>query len=157
MTKNIEQFLEQYLAENGLTRRHSHVRYIPFLDADESVDDHFINLLAGKICAGFRLKRWYIEQGIKWSEPGHIIVMTDYYGVPRACAKIKHFETVLYKNMTEQLAMAIGYGDGSLKTWQQRSHHIISLDCVAANIKFNPDIELLITHFEMLFPNPNPA
>lgn len=157
MTQNVEQFLSQYLIEHNLTPRHPHVRYVQFLDSDEGLDDHSINLLAGKVCAGFRVKKWYIEQAFKWGEAGHIIVLTDYYGVTIACSKIKYCETVLYKDMTEILAMSIGYGDGSLQTWQQRSQHIISLDCVAANIQFNSDTELLITHFEMLFPNPKPA
>lgn len=152
MAENIETFLEQYLHSRGLTRRHPHVRYVQFLEADESDDDHFSNLLTGRVSAGFRVKKWYIEQSFKWGEAEHIIIMTDFYGVAKACAKIKYVETILYKNMTETLAEAIGYGDGSLAAWKQRSHNIINLDCITANVKFSGQTELLITHFDMLYP-----
>lgn len=135
-----------------LTKNHKNVRYIQYLDGEESRDDHFENLLAGKVRAGFKVKNWYIEQGLKWGEPEHIIIMTDFYGVARAAAKIEYCETILYKNMDDKLAKSIGYGNGSLDTWKRRSADIISHDCVAAEIKFNGDTELLITWFKMIYP-----
>lgn len=152
MTKNIEEFLDDYFEQNGLSRGHKNVRYIQFLDTDETHDDHFENLLEGKVSAGFRIKKWYIEQGVKWGEADHIIIMTDYYGVKRAAAKIKCCETVTYKDVTEGLAKAFGYGDGSLATWQHRSYTVINRDCVVANVKFNGETELLVTWFDMIYP-----
>lgn len=151
MTKNIEQFLDEYLSEQGLNRRHKNVRYIQFVETAQDIDEHLTNLLSGKVSAGFRIKKWYLEQAYKWGEPDHIIIMTDFYGMAKAAAKITYCETILYKNMTEKLALAIGYGDGSLNTWKQKSHAVINTDCIATDVKFNGDVELLITHFEMLY------
>lgn len=152
MMQNIDEFLTAYFLEHGLTRTHPHVRYIQYLETDESNDDHLENLLAGKVSAGFRARVWYVEQAMRWGEPDHIIIMTDFYGVAKAAAKITGTEIVLYRNVDEKLAMEIGYGDGSLVVWKQRSHDVIAKDCVAAGVKFDVDTELLITRFKMIYP-----
>lgn len=150
--QNIDDFLEALFAELGLSRTHPHVRYIPFLDADEDNDDHLENLLAGKVSAGFRARAWYVEQAMRWGEENHILVLTDFYGMAKAVGKIRHCEIVLYKDVDEELALEFGYGDGSLSVWRQRSRNVIAKDCIFAGIKFDAETELLVTKFDILYP-----
>lgn len=152
MNDGIHIFLEAYFVENGLYRSDEAVQYVPFLLTDEQADEDFINLLAGKKRASYRVKKWFTDQNLNQPKAGYIWVFTDLHGLPQAVMKIKSTETIAYGAMTQNISQAIGLGDGSVATWRVKSRKFIQSECETLNIDFNDDTEILISWYDTLYP-----
>lgn len=152
MADQIHKFLEKYFVENGLHRGHQNVRYVQFSLSNNAADDNFPKLYSGKKYALFRIKQWFASQNITLPEIDDIVVLTGYYGEPRAVVKLTQVEIVAYKDLTKEMALAAGVADGSVEAWKKSRHKYIEADCNSIDIIFNEDIEIMAAWFDLLHP-----
>lgn len=153
MANDIQNFLENYFLESGLSRGHENVRYLQYLLTDGHSPASFDDLYSGKKNAAFRVREWYISQGIRVPEVDHVVVFTGFFGEPHAVVKITRVETVVYKDITPEMALASGVEGGDVAVWKNTRHEAILADCDTINVTFDERIELMAMWFDLLHPN----
>lgn len=149
---DIYKFLENYFAENGLSKTDENVRYLEHNFVENDVEEKR-KLLSGEMRAVFKIRAWLDAQELEPLGEGGILVLADQYGQAFAVVKVADIEIVKYKDVSQKLARSFMIGDGSVESWKDCCHDFLNLECGQLKVDFNADTEILVTWIDLIYPH----
>jgi uncharacterized protein YhfF len=153
MEAKSQAYLDKYLASlTDFERSKYHSFSADYFCADE----HNANLCAqliriGQKTATCSLKYWYESDDEPMPIIGHLMVVTNWDGIPICIVEINSVEECQYCDVTAEFAFLEGEGDRSLKWWRTAHWDFFEKECEELNIEPCEDMMLLLETFRVVY------
>lgn len=119
---------------------------------DEINANYCAQLVVNKIkTATCSLACWYDEMLEPEAKIGDYWLVTNWYNKPLALVMVTDSYRCLFKNVSHEFAYKEGEGDRSLDYWCKEHKRFFENDAAKIGITFNPDMELSLQEFTMVF------
>ncbi len=150
----LNEFLNQLLSNKDIDKKaEEQVKYIHFGFSEEESEIDLKNFLAGKKTAGVKVKDWYEKANVKPPMIGDLYVIADFYGIPKAVARIVKVKAFALEKINDKLTKEMAIGDGSVVYWRKNRQADLAAECEKLGIKFEHNSRMLAIYFECLYPN----
>ncbi|UXI03009.1 ASCH domain-containing protein [Photobacterium sp. TY1-4] len=152
MEVKAQQYLDSYLNTLSEADRQRHNSF----SADYfCADEVNANLCAELVTSGAKtatcsMKYWYEDGGETMPQAGHLQVVTDWHGNPKAIIKITSICECRFADVGEDFARAEGEGDLSLAWWRKAHWDFFSAECDEVGIEPSEQMVLVLEHFQVV-------
>ncbi|UTV30525.1 ASCH domain-containing protein [Photobacterium atrarenae] len=153
MEAKAQQYLDTYLNTLSEADRQRH----PSFSADYFCADEInANLCAELVASGEKtatcsMKYWYEDGGETMPQVGHLQVVTDWHGNPKAIIEITSVSECRFEDVNEDFARAEGEGDLSLVWWRKAHWDFFSVECDEVGIEPSEQMVLVLERFQVVY------